>query len=168
MLSLYRELQNPILKSMFTMEHSEVTLILTEKNVFLQKGNSQEGPSHYLPLQFKVKFEAIYQPIPVPPLLPRTRHASEYPLLSNSKVKTASSKSRSTPTTPPSPSFGAWSSKRESTSETSTIYSRLKEKSEKVPLPLSIWLSAFVITRWLLLRPFRRRSNTLVIRVGSL
>ena len=63
--AILSELLHPKLQNIFTVNNQNVSLILTDHYIFLKDDSSQQIPTFYLPLTFDVKFETIYQPIPV-------------------------------------------------------------------------------------------------------
>lgn len=166
-LPLLAELQRPLLRHVFVLDKVEVALILTDNYVFLGQQAAQDVPTHFLPLTFEVKFETIYQSIPVPPYLGRTKAALESRWQSDSKDSTAASSSLSMPNTPPLPNAGAWNWKRKSTKETFTVCSRPRRKSGRVPLLPSTWLSDCGTTKWWPSRPSPRKNSTQGTKANS-
>lgn len=59
------QLRHPKLHHIFTINKQSVALILTENYILLNNTPCQQLPTFYLPLTFDVKFETIYESIPV-------------------------------------------------------------------------------------------------------
>lgn len=69
----YRELEKPILETLFTINSEEVNLVLTEHHIFLTASNperhSNQKTTHYCELTFEIKFEILRAQWQVSPYL---------------------------------------------------------------------------------------------------
>lgn len=145
---LIREIEKPILRDIFTVSKTEIVLILTENFVVLYNHQQFKTPTHFCPLTFDLKFETLYESIPVTLLSHRIRPASESQLLSSFNAKDALSNLCSTLATPQSLRSGPLSCKRKSTRGTSISFLKPKEKSARAPSPLFIWHRGCETIRW--------------------
>lgn len=78
---LIQEIEKPILRDIFTVSKTEIVLILTENFIVLHNHHHFKAPTHFCPLTFDLKFETLYESIPVTLSSHRIRPALEFQLL---------------------------------------------------------------------------------------
>ena len=160
--------ERPKLKNLFTLNKDEVVLTLTEQYLAYHSSATHSTPTHLVPLTFDLKFEIIYESLPVHCLSLRIKTASESPSPSSSNAKGVPSNSPFKSAIPPSQIGGLSNSKRKSIRGTSTNSSRPRKRLEKEPSPRCTWLKGSETTKWSQSRPFRRRSSTLEKKARNL
>ena len=140
MFHLIQELDKPKLRNIFNVNKTQVQLTLTDNFIVLSDHLNFRSPTHFCKLSFDLKFEVIYQPSQVMPIIFSKKISQELPLLSNQNEKLAKNNLSSLPIFPPLLTFGLLSLKNVSISAIFTNFSKLKKKSGKEPLLLSIQL----------------------------